>query len=658
VISISNSNVIGGLPANLSGGAAPSSPDFISTWDTTQAGSASDTIVLPMTAGVATVDWGDGTINTANTHTYASGGIKTITISGTIEGFQFNNGGDDNKIIEISNWGTFNFTTNRVFFGCVNLVVTATDAPIVTSTSFGYTFYLCYALGDPDFSNWDMSSNTDFTRTFGNSGNPNISGWVHSGVTTIQYFFLNNNEYNRPITDWDLSGCTNAENSFSNADAFNSSIAGLSFGTNCTLTSMFQYSGGFTGIGIESVDFSNVSSLNRFLSLATSFAGNITTMDTSNVTSMPYALHALGNTNIDPSNWTISQVTSLSNFATSTTFTTAVYDALLIAWDAQGAMSYSGTVNFGGSQYSCRAEAARTSLISKWGGITDGGLNTSINCNFVSTWDTTQTGSASDTIVLPMTAGVATVDWGDGTIDTSNTHTYAVGGIYTLTMSGTINTFRFSNSGDKLKITDISNWGSFELINNAFSFFQNLDISATDAPIITTTNLQNAFKWCTSLTTPDFSNFDTSSVTIMETMFEGCSLFNGNVTTWDVSNVTKFGRGHTVGIFSNCLLFNQDIGGWDTSSALIMNNMLPVSFDQDVSSWDINQATRLAYFKVGAFSTANYDALLIAWDAQGAMSYSGTVNFGTSQYTSGGAAEAARTSLIAKWGGITDGGAA
>jgi hypothetical protein len=55
-------------------------------------------------------------------------------------------------------------------------------------------------------------------------------------------------------------------------------------------------------------------------------------------------------------------------------------------------------------------------------------------------------------------------------------------------------------------------------------------------------------------------------------------------------------------------------------------------------------------------STANYDALLIAWDAQGAMSYSGTVNFGGSTYTLGGAAEAARTSLISKWGGIIDGG--
>ena len=57
-------------------------------------------------------------------------------------------------------------------------------------------------------------------------------------------------------------------------------------------------------------------------------------------------------------------------------------------------------------------------------------------------------------------------------------------------------------------------------------------------------------------------------------------------------------------------------------------------------------------------TTANYDATLIAWDAQGTMAFSGTVNFGGSKYTAGGAAEAARTSLISKWGGITDGGPA
>jgi hypothetical protein len=81
------------------------------------------------------------------------------------------------------------------------------------------------------------------------------------------------------------------------------------------------------------------------------------------------------------------------------------------------------------------------------------------------------------------------------------------------------------------------------------------------------------------------------------------------------------------------------------------------AFDQDISSWDINQVSSFSLFMFGTtLSTTNYDALLIAWDAQGAMSYSGTVNFGGSTYTLGGAAEAARTSLISKWGGIIDGG--
>jgi len=78
-----------------------------------------------------------------------------------------------------------------------------------------------------------------------------------------------------------------------------------------------------------------------------------------------------------------------------------------------------------------------------------------------------------------------------------------------------------------------------------------------------------------------------------------------------------------------------------------------------MSEWDINQVTNFTSFCFNVtLSTVNYDALLIAWDAQGAMAFSGIAHFGLSKYTSGGAAEAARTSLISKWGGITDGGAA
>ena len=290
-----------------------------------------------------------------------------------------------------------------------------------------------------------------------------------------------------------------------------------------------------------------------------------------------------------------------------------------------------------------------------------GGGAAPANPDFVSTWDTTQAGSASDTIVLPMTAG-PTVDWGDGNIDTTNTHTYAAGGTYTVTISGTINTFRFANSGDRRKITDVSNWGTFDIANTStFYGCSNLNISATDAPIISTTSLAYTFSKC-SIFNGDISNWDVSSVEIFGSSgnnsgcFETCYLFDQPLSTWDMTNATNTRR-----MFAYCYNFNQDLSTWDTSNitdmlVMFFRNYL---FDQDISSWVVGQVTAFGNFMSDVtLSTANYDALLIAWDAQGAMSYSGTVNFGGSKYTSGGAAEAARTSLIAKWGGITDGGAA
>jgi len=127
--------------------------------------------------------------------------------------------------------------------------------------------------------------------------------------------------------------------------------------------------------------------------------------------------------------------------------------------------------------------------------------------------------------------------------------------------------------------------------------------------------------------------------------------------SWDTSGMTSFRKA-----FESTPSFNPDISGWDVSGVTNMQKTFQNCdvFDQDLSSWDINQVSDFSNFMGGTtqLSTANYDALLIAWDAQGVMSYSGTVNFGGSKYTSGGAAETARTSLITKWGGITDGGVA
>ena len=353
---------------------APVNPYFISTWDTTQAGSASDTIVLPMTAG-PTVDWGDGTVNNLNTHTYASGGVKTLTISGTIEGFRFNNAGDKLKITNISNWGTFNFTTDRMFQGCSNMDVTAIDTPIISTTSFIVQFYNTGITTVTDWSSWDMSSVTTYELCFSLSANFNciLDNWGTASTLILKSMFVGANAFNQDLDSWVVTNVTSTEN-FMNATAFDGSVAGWIL--NGSWFRAFNGASVFTGKGVDTWDVSGMTEgFNMFVN-AVLFNGNTSGWDTSSLLKANNMIYNCDAYDQDMSGWDINQVTNFTGFMqNSTGLSTANYDALLIGWDAQGAMSFSGTVNFGGSQYTSggAAEAARTSLISKWGGITDGG---------------------------------------------------------------------------------------------------------------------------------------------------------------------------------------------------------------------------------------------------------------------------------------------
>ena len=100
-------------------------------------------------------------------------------------------------------------------------------------------------------------------------------------------------------------------------------------------------------------------------------------------------------------------------------------------------------------------------------------------------------GSASDTFILPLIGSGYNfnVDWGDSSddditisSDPALTHVYSLGGVYNIKITGSFPTIYFNGGGDKLKITDITNWGSTG-INTLYRSFQgcsNLIISAVD----------------------------------------------------------------------------------------------------------------------------------------------------------------------------------
>ena len=83
----------------------------------------------------------------------------------------------------------------------------------------------------------------------------------------------------------------------------------------------------------------------------------------------------------------------------------------------------------------------------------------------------------------------------------------------------------------------------------------------------------------------DISEWDVSNVTNMRGMFLGAYLFNQHIMDWDVSNVTNM-----AGMFQHSTSFNQPISNWDVSGVEFMHNMFSFakSFNQDLSKWKIN----------------------------------------------------------------------
>lgn len=219
---------------------------------------------------------------------------------------------------------------------------------------------------------------------------------------------------------------------------------------------------------------------------------------------------------------------------------------------------------------------------------------------FISIWNT-QLGSdsPSPTITLPLTSKGTydfVVDWGDNTSsiiktygDPEKTHRYATHGKYTVTIKGKIVGFSFADEGDRLKITEISQFGSLNLGNDGQYFWgaENLTITAKDPLDLTgTTYLLQAFDGCKSLTTaPSMKQWDVKNVTQMAGMFRNAKKFNEDISDWDVSKATGLQN-----MFFNAESFNQDIGRWSVSPNAILIRILTGarSFNRSVSKWWID----------------------------------------------------------------------
>jgi surface protein len=282
---------------------------------------------------------------------------------------------------------------------------------------------------------------------------------------------------------------------------------------------------------------------------------------------------------------------------------------------------------------------------------------------FTSTWAVT----AGETITLPYEAAgtySGTIDWGDSStsnnIYANRTHTYAGAGTYTISITGVTTGFRFNNTGSKLNIRTITNWGTLRLGNSNGYFYGCANLTLTTVvgtlDFSGTTDLSNMFTSCSSLTTINgINSWSTGSVTNMSNMFNGCTSLSQELSfnTASVTNMSSMFNSATAfndlltfntaavtamqGMFFGCTNFNKPLTfntalvtnmsfmfaaanafnqplSFNTAAVTDMSFMFfaTTAFNQDISSWNTAAVTNMAQMFFGSAFNQNIGSWNVA----------------------------------------------
>jgi len=603
--------------------------EFITTWRTTTNG---ESITIPTTGGGYnyTVNWGDESADdigvTGNvTHTYATLGDHTVTISGIFPRIYFNFASGQQKILSVEQWGSGVWSSmSYAFSGCSNLVINATDSPDLSAvTDMSFMFDNAASFNQP-INSWNVSHVTNMRGLFSNatSFNQDISSWDVSHVTNMGNMFGSANSFNQDISSWDVSNVTDMSNMFIYNHTFNSNIGSWNVANVIDMSGMF-YCYGISSFNqdISNWNVSKVVNMSSMFTGATSFNQNISSWNVSSVTNMSSMFNGAISFNQNIGSWNISNVTNMGGMFAGVTLSAPNYNSLLNSWSVK-ILKPNVVFDGGNSKYSSAASAAHdilTNAPNSWT-ITDGGIT---SLPFITTWRTTSNG---ESITIPTTGGGYnyTVNWGDGSADDVGvsgdaTHTYVTSGIYTVTISGLFPRIYFNNSGDKQKIISVEQWGTnvWSSMSKAFMGSSNLVINATDVPDLSSVADMSLMFYGASSFDQSINNWNVSNVTNMSGMFTYATHFNQNINSWNVSNVID-----TSYMFASASLFNQPLSSWNVSNVSDMQLMFASAslFNQPLSSWNVSNVTNMTSMFNQA-SSFNQD--INSWDVSNVTSMDG-----------------------------------
>jgi uncharacterized repeat protein (TIGR01451 family) len=301
-----------------------------------------------------TVDFGDGTILTNQTgnvtHNYASPGVYTVSISGVFphfNGVELNdpNGANlyNEKMMTVEQWGdNVWLDMTRSFWFCINLIITAPDTPVLSQVDQMVQMFANAESFNQSIENWDVSNVNNMSNMFQGcqAFNQPLNNWDVSNVSSMGGMFVGASSFNQPLENWDVSNVTTMYQMFLSATLFDQPLNNWNVSNVTSMWSMFRNTESFNQ-PLNNWDVSNVTDMFFMFNLANSFNQNINNWNVSNVANMSGMFSETVSFNQPLNNWNISNVNNMIGM-----FKNAfVFDQPLDNWDISNVNFMSTSTN-------------------------------------------------------------------------------------------------------------------------------------------------------------------------------------------------------------------------------------------------------------------------------------------------------------------------
>ena len=251
---------------------------------------------------------------------------------------------------------------------------------------------------------------------------------------------------------------------------------------------------------------------------------------------------------------------------------------------------------------------------------------------------------------------ISKINWGDGTSEINETHKYNETGVYEIKIYGRFPEIKLEEKRTTNCIISVNKYGE----DTNLVTLKNLK-KLSKVPDLPRSINKIKFIGCTSFN-QDLSNWNVENVTDMSNMFFGCTSFNQNLNNWNTKNVTDMNNmfnycknfnngnqplnwerpvGHPNGfstlskvtdmsfMFSGCTLFDQDISNWNVENVTNMSKMFIdcTNFNQDISKWNVEGVKNMVcMFK----NCSSFNKDLSNWNVGNVTKLVGTFSFCTS----------------------------